>query len=170
MQWNRLRIMRGADELVLPSPHSPWLMTVVMLLRASVMTWTYSCCWSTGHGAVIYRVVSPSRWRDEVGPCTRRQCHMCTFWGAPFANSCFETMHPIPSLRHSVLHTVGKGKTPMPKTRRSGRSRAIRRAGEDGVSPAVGSSWSRRCTDNLQAAPWVKPATICIGLLPSRCT
>ena len=41
---------------------------------------------------------------------------MCTFWGAPCANSCFETMHPIPSLRHSVLHTVGKGKTPMPKT------------------------------------------------------
>ena len=24
----------------------------------------YSCCLSTGHGAVIYRIVSPARWRS----------------------------------------------------------------------------------------------------------
>ena len=41
-------------------------MTVVMLLGFAVMTRTYSCCWSTGHGAVIYRIVSPSRWRSGM--------------------------------------------------------------------------------------------------------
>ena len=39
-------------------------MTVAMLLGFPVMTRTYSCCFSTGHGAVIYRIVSPSRWRS----------------------------------------------------------------------------------------------------------
>ena len=36
-------------------------MTVAMLLWSSVMT---SCCWSTGHGAVICMMISPSRWRS----------------------------------------------------------------------------------------------------------
>ena len=63
-------------------------MTVSMLLWSSVMTWIYSCFWSTGHGAVIYRVISPSRWRCGTVLSYKSMPHAQNV-GAPNANSCF---------------------------------------------------------------------------------
>ena len=37
---------------------------VVRVIGLSLMTRTYSCCLSTGHGAVMYRIVSQSTWRS----------------------------------------------------------------------------------------------------------
>ena len=64
MQNNRLTVTRCRRAGIGSTTFTLAQMTVAMLLWSSVMTWIYSCCWSTGHCTVIYRVISPSRWRS----------------------------------------------------------------------------------------------------------
>ena len=64
MQTNRLTVTRCRRAGVGSTTFTLAQMTVAMLLWSSVMTWIYSCCWSTGHCTVIYKVISPSRWRS----------------------------------------------------------------------------------------------------------
>ena len=63
MQNNRLTVTRCRRAGVGSTTFTLAQMTVAMSLWSSVMTWIYTCCWSTGHCTVIYRVISPSRWR-----------------------------------------------------------------------------------------------------------
>ena len=138
-------------------------MTVVMLSGFSVMTRTYSCCLSTGHGAVIYRIVSPSRWRSGTVLSEMSMPHAPT-WGAPFAHSCLGHMQspaatPCPTLSARVrlqcwrewrrdtfrdFSTCWERKVHLRKT-----------------SWQSGSSSSWHCMANRQVAPWRRPATIC---------
>ena len=110
---------------------------------------------------MIYRVVSPSS--------PRSQCHMLRIWGAPFAHNCLEPMHPLltatrcPTLSARVKRQCRK---------HWGLSGAIRRAGGGGCFTCSREQLkcsSRRCTNNLQAAPWLKLTTIKLCTLASRC-
>ena len=94
-------------------------MTVAMLLWSSVMTWIYSCCWSTGHGAVIYRVISPSRWRSGTELSYNAIC-------AYYAHSCFwaHAYHPPTATQCPTLSA--RAKRQRWKHWRSGLSWAIR--------------------------------------------
>ena len=64
MQNNTLTVTRCRRAGVGSTTFTLAQMTVAMLLWSSVMTWIYSCFWSTEHCTVIYRVISPSRWRS----------------------------------------------------------------------------------------------------------
>ena len=87
-------------------------MTVAMLLWSSVMTWIYSCCWSTGHGAVIYRVISPSRWR--CGTVLSSMPHAQNV-GAP-CSQLLLSPRIQPTHCDTVSYTVGKDNTSTLKT------------------------------------------------------
>ena len=89
MPYNRLTVRRGDGELVLAQPYSPWLRWRLPCCYGP--RWWHehnSCCCSTGHGAVIYRVISPSRWRSGTVVSYKSMPHAQNV-GAPYAHSCF---------------------------------------------------------------------------------
>ena len=101
---NRLRITRGAGELVLAAPHSPWLMMVAMWLQSSVVTCPDimrvanlldMALWSTGS----YRRADG----EEGRHCPRSQCHMLRIWGDRLLTAAWSPCIHY-SLQHSVLH------------------------------------------------------------------
>ena len=169
---NRLRITRGAGDLVLAAPHSPWLMMVAMWLQSSVVTCPDiirvaslldMAMWSTGS----YRSADG----EEGRYCPISQWHMLRIWGAPFAHSCcLEPMHPLlTATQCPTLSAVVK--LQCWKHWRRGLSVAIRRAGGGGCfsgSRKQSNCSSRRCTNNLQAAPWLKPTTTKLCILASK--
>ena len=90
-------------------------MTVAMLLWSSLMTWIYSCCWSTGHGAVIYRVMSPSRWRSET-VLSYKSMPLAQNVGEPLCSQLLLSPRIQSTHCDTVSYTVGKGKTSTLKT------------------------------------------------------
>ena len=118
--------------------------------------------WSTGS----YRRANG----DEGRYCPRSQCHMLRIWGAPFAHSCLEPMHPL--LTATQCPTLSaRVQLQCWKHWRSGLSGAIRRVVGGGCfsgSRKQLNCSSRRCTNNLQAAPWLKPNTLKLCILASR--
>ena len=104
MQNNRLTVTRCRRAGVGSTTFTLAQMTVAMLLWSSVMAWIYWCCWSTGHCTVIYRVISPSRWRSGTVLSYISKCHMRRMWGHHMLTAAFEPTHTIHPLRHSVLH------------------------------------------------------------------
>ena len=82
-------------------------MTVAMLLWSSVMTWIYSCCWSTGHGAVIYRM-----W-DGIVLYVNATCAEC---GGTICSQLLLSPRIQPTHCDTVSYTVGKDNTSTLKT------------------------------------------------------
>ncbi len=96
-------------------------MTVVVLSGFSVMTRTYSSCLSTGHGAVIYRIVSPSRWRsgtvtvvlDVNATCAHLGSTVCSqLLGAHAITGCDTESYPFGKGKASMLNTLKEGYYP----------------------------------------------------------
>ena len=95
-------------------------MTVVMLPGFSVMTRTYSCCLSTGHGAVIYRIVSLSGWRSGDGVvvdvnarCAHLGSTVCSqLLGAHAITGCDTVSYPFGKGKASMLNTLKEGYFP----------------------------------------------------------
>ena len=118
--------------------------------------------WSTGS----YRRADG----DEGRYCPRSQCHMLRISGAPFAHSCLEPMHTL--LTATQCPTLSaRVQLQCWKHWRSGLSGAIRRVVGGGCfsgSRKQLNCSSRRCTNNLQAAPWLKPNTLKLCILASR--
>ena len=139
MQKNRLRITRGAGELVLARPQSPWLMMVVMLLGSSVKTcpdifvllvyWTWRC-------DLQDRFAIQMEKRDGIVLEVNVTCS--EFEGHRLLTAAWSP--GIPSLRHSVLHCRQGYNFKAENTEGIGFPGLSDGLGEEGVSQAVGSS------------------------------
>ena len=84
-------------------------------MTVAMLPWSSVCCWSTGHGAVIYRVISPSRWRCGTVLSYKSMPHAQNV-GAPLCSQLLLSPRIQPTHCDTVSYTVGKDNTSTLKT------------------------------------------------------